>query len=172
MSLPTAPLPRDDAAVPETDKGAGPRQFISFKVGSEEYAIDILSVREIKGWTSTTVLPNQPEFVLGVMNLRGAIVPVFDLRCRFGLGLTQATRTHVVIIVTALNRVIGLLVDAVSDILTVNNEEIRPIPETDRTISSEFLTGIIAINDGMVVLLSLESLFGSTVLAKAGALAA
>lgn len=155
------------------ETGGAPRQFISFKVGNEEYAIDILSVREIKGWTTTTVLPNQPDFVLGVMNLRGAIVPVFDLRCRFGLGLTQATRSHVVIIVTALNRVIGLLVDAVSDILTVTPEEIRAVPETERERgASEFLTGIIAINEGMVVLLSLEALFGATVIAKAGGLAA
>ena len=175
MTTQTAPALRDDAmaAAPALDGAGQPRQFISFKVGSEEYAIDILSVREIKGWTQTTTLPNQPEFVLGVMNLRGAIVPVFDLRCRFGLGLTQATPTHVVIIVTALNRVIGLLVDAVSDILTVNADEIRSVPDTERDrAASEFLTGIIAVNDGMVVLLSLEALFGATVIAKSGALAA
>ena len=176
MTTQTAPALRDDAALgaPALDgTGSEPRQFISFKVGQEEYAIDILSVREIKGWTQTTTLPNQPEFVLGVMNLRGAIVPVFDLRCRFGLGLTQATPTHVVIIVTALNRVIGLLVDAVSDILTVNAEEIRAVPDTERDrAGTEFLTGIIAVNDGMVVLLSLEALFGATVIAKSGAMAA
>lgn len=174
MTTQTAPQPRDDFApgVPAA-ASSEPRQFISFKIGAEEYAIDILSVREIKGWTSTTVLPNQPEFVLGVMNLRGAIVPVFDLRCRFGLGLTQATRSHVVIIITVLNRIIGLLVDAVSDILTVNPDEIRAVPDTERDrAGSEFLIGIIAINDGMVVLLSLEALFGATVIAKAGALAA
>lgn len=176
MTIQTAPALRDDslAGAPSPDGAGGePRQFISFKVGSEEYAIDILSVREIKGWTPTTTLPNQPDFVLGVMNLRGAIVPVFDLRCRFGLGLTQATPTHVVIIVTALNRVIGLLVDAVSDILTANADEIRAVPDTERDrAGNEFLTGIIAVNDGMVVLLSLEALFGATVIAKSGAMAA
>jgi purine-binding chemotaxis protein CheW len=176
MTTQSAQTSREDAAagVPASDKDSGePRQFISFKIGAEEYAIDILSVREIKGWTPTTTLPNQPEFVLGVMNLRGAIVPVFDLRCRFGLGLTQATRSHVVIIITALNRVIGLLVDAVSDILTVNADEIRAVPDTERDrAGSEFLTGIIAVNEGMVVLLSLEALFGATVIAKSGAMAA
>lgn len=175
MTTQSAPQLREDAPA-ETltpDKGGAQHQFISFKIGSEEYAIDILSVREIKGWTSTTVLPNQPEYVLGVMNLRGAIVPVFDLRCRFGLGLTQATPSHVVIIITALNRVIGLLVDAVSDILTVGADEIHPVPDMERErTAAEFLTGIIAVNDGMVVLLSLEALFGSAVIAKAGALAA
>jgi purine-binding chemotaxis protein CheW len=165
MSTQTAPIDHDAAGA--ATRGAGPLQFISFKVGSEEYAIDILSVREIKGWTSTTVLPNQPEFVLGVMNLRGAIVPVFDLRCRFGLGLTQATPSHVVIIVTVMDRVIGILVDAVSDILTVNADEIRPVPETERTAAVDFLSGIIPVNDGMVVLLSLDGLFASNITAKA-----
>lgn len=150
----------------------GQRQFISFKVGPENYAIDILSVREIKGWTSTTVLPNQPEYVLGVLNLRGAIVPVFDLRCRFGQGLTETTRSHVVIIVRVSERTIGLLVDAVSDILTVNSNDIRPVPDTDRMIDSAFLSGIVAVNEEMVVLLSLETLFSEVSLTRASALVA
>lgn len=160
-----------------TDAGAetatgDTRQFISFRVGESEYAIDILAVREIKGWTETTVLPNQPEFVLGVMNLRGAIVPVFDLRCRFGLGLTEATPIHVVIIVSVSDRIIGLLVDAVSDILTVDAGEIRPVPETERSVATEYLAGIIPVAEGMVVLLSLESLFGRQVVSRATQLAA
>lgn len=147
------------------------RQFISFRVGEEDYAIDIMTVREIKGWTDATTLPNQPEFILGVLNLRGTIVPVFDLRCRFGLGLTKATKSHVVIIVSVLDRTLGLLVDAVSDILTVNAEQIRDVPEMDRTVSADFLSGIIAVNDSMVVLLSLEALFGREALAAANAAA-
>lgn len=135
------------------------RQFITFRIRNEEYAIDIMAVREIKGWTETTTLPNQPEFIRGVLNLRGTIVPVFDLRCRFGMGLTDATATHVVIIVSVLDRIVGLLVDAVSDILTVSSSEIRPVPDLDRTVSAEFLSGIISVNDSMVVLLSLEKLF-------------
>lgn len=141
---------------------AGQRQFISLKVGSENYAIDILSVREIKGWTSTTVLPNQPEYVLGVLNLRGAIVPVFDLRCRFGQGLTDATRMHVVIIVKVQERTVGVLVDAVSDILTINTADIRPVPEMERTASTEYFAGIISISESTVVILNLEKLFNHT----------
>jgi purine-binding chemotaxis protein CheW len=153
--------------------GAGvPRQFISFRIGDEEYAVDIMAVREIKGWVNTTTLPNQPKFILGVLNLRGTIVPIFDLRCRFGMGLTDATRTHVVIIVSVGDRIIGLLVDAVSDILTVNSNEIRPVPEMDRTVSAEFLSGIITVNDSMVVMLSLENLFSRSALAAASAAAA
>lgn len=164
-----SPAPADLPAGAAADE---PRQFISFRIGTAEYAIDILAVREIKGWTETTVLPNQPEFVLGVMNLRGAIVPVFDLRCRFGLGLTEATPSHVVIIVSVSDRIIGLLVDAVSDILTVDTGQIRPVPETERGVASDYLSGIIAVEEGMVVLLSLEQLFSRSVVARASQMAA
>lgn len=153
--LPGQPGEPDAAAA----KGGHPRQFISFRICDEEYAIDIMSVREIKGWTETTSLPNQPDYIRGVLNLRGTIVPVFDLRCRFGMGLTDATPTHVVIIVNVVDRIIGLLVDAVSDILTVNSAEIRPVPEMDRAVTAEFLAGIMSINESLVVLLSLEKLF-------------
>ena len=148
------------------------RQFTSFRIGAEEYAIDIMAVREIKGWTETTVLPNQPKFVLGVLNLRGTIVPIFDLRCRFGLGLTTATRTHVIIIANVNDRTIGLLVDAVSDILTATPDQIRPVPEIDRGESAEFMSGIINVNESMVVILSLEKLFGRNAIAATEAKAA
>jgi purine-binding chemotaxis protein CheW len=148
------------------------QQFISFRVGDQEFAIDIMAVREIKGWTDTTTLPNQQEYLLGVLNLRGTIVPIYDLRCRFGMGLTTATRSHVVIIVSVLERTIGLLVDAVSDILTVNSAEIRPVPEMDRTVASEFLSGLITVGDTMVVLLSLETLFSIQPIQDASAIAA
>ena len=147
-------------------------QFISFRVGEQEFAIDIMAVREIKGWTDTTTLPNQEEYLLGVLNLRGTIVPIYDLRCRFGLGLTVATRSHVVIIVSVLDRTIGLLVDAVSDILTVNSNEIRPVPEMEKSVSNEFLSGLITIGETMVVLLSLETLFAQRPSEDASAVAA
>jgi purine-binding chemotaxis protein CheW len=147
------------AAIDGQIQASGQRQYISLKVGTENYAIDILSVREIKGWTSTTVLPNQPDYVLGVLNLRGAIVPVFDLRCRFGQGLTEATSMHVVIIVKVMDRTIGILVDAVSDILTINTADIRPVPDMDRTASTEYFSGILSVNDTTVVILRLEKLF-------------
>ncbi len=147
------------AAAVAGDPAAGVKQFISFNIGNEEYAIDIMAVREIKGWTDTTALPNQPQYILGVMNLRGTIVPVVDLRCRFGMGLTDASRSHVVIIVAVLDRIVGLLVDAVSDILTIDRSEIRPVPDMDRGVSARFLRGIVSVNETMVVLLALEELF-------------
>jgi len=128
----------------------GIRQFLSFRVGAGDYAIDILAVREIKGWTQTTVLPNQPQYVRGVLNLRGAIVPVFDLRCRFGQGATLASDKHVVIIVAVAERLIGLLVDQVSDILSIAPEAVGPIPEIEANAT---------VAEAMVVLLSLDSLF-------------
>ncbi|MDR3494341.1 MAG: chemotaxis protein CheW [Ancalomicrobiaceae bacterium] len=137
-------------------------QFISFRVGDQQFATDIMAVREIKGWTDTTTLPNQPEYLLGVLNLRGTIVPIYDLRCRFGLGLTTATRTHVVIIVSVMERTIGLLVDAVSDIITIKSSEIRPVPEMDRATTTNYLSGLISVGDSMVVLLSLETLFAQS----------
>ena len=140
------------------------RQFLSFSVGDESYAIDILAVREIKGWTRTTVLPNQPDYVLGVLNLRGAIVPVYDLRCRFGLGLTETTSKHVVIIVAVADRLMGLLVDQVSDILSADPNSIGPVPETSQTSEHAYLAGIITVGDAMVVLLSLETLFTALVM--------
>ncbi len=137
----------------------GLRQFITFRVGEEDYAVDILLVREIKGWTRTTTLPNQADYVRGVLNLRGAIVPVFDLRCRFGQGMTDATPKHVVIIVTVGTRIIGLLVDQVSDILSVNPEAIGAVPEASAGDTASYLAGIITVQEAMVVLLSLDTLF-------------
>lgn len=134
-------------------------QFIAFTIGGEEYGVDIMEVREIKGWTQATRLPNAPQHVRGVINLRGTMVPVFDLRARFGGGETEATKIHVVIIVSVGRRVIGILVDAVSDILSVNHDEIQAVPEIDRTIDSSYLTGLVAVEERMVALLDVGKLF-------------
>lgn len=146
------PVKQDNA------QASGVKQFISFKIGDEGYAIDIMAVREIKGWTESTPLPNQPDYILGVMNLRGIIVPVYDLRCRFGMGLTEASRSHAIIIVSAQDRMAGLLVDAVSDILTIDNKEICPVPVAECGHSADFLSGIVPVNGTMVVILALDEL--------------
>lgn len=134
-------------------------QFVSFKVDESEYGIDIMAVREIQGWVNVTNLPNTPEYVRGVLNLRGVIVPIFDLRCRFGNGLTEATALHVVIIVAVGERIMGLLVDAVSDILTINTEEILPVPDVEAHRDQKFLDGLITVQERMVALLEIERLF-------------
>src|SRR5262250_1198949 len=95
-------------------------QFISFAIGDDQYGVDIMAVREIKEWTEITHLPKQPEYVRGVLNLRGVIVPIIDLRCRFGQGLTEATPLHVIIIVQIEHQLVGLLADRVSDIISID----------------------------------------------------
>lgn len=126
-------------------------QFLTFTVEGEEYGVDIMTVREIKGWTETTRLPNAPEAMRGVMNLRGLIIPIFDLRARFRHVLTEATANHVVIILAVGERNIGVLVDAVSDILTVSSAEVKPAPQMDGHATKEFITGLISLEGRMVV---------------------
>ena len=138
-------------------------QFVTFAVGEEVYAVDIMRVREIKGWTEVTRLPNQPDYMRGVLNLRGVIVPIFDLRCRFGQGLTEATATHVVVIVAVAERIVGILVDTVSDILTVSSDEIRPVPELESRDDRDFLDGLASSGERMVALLNLDELFDLSV---------
>lgn len=144
----------------ESEQEAGSlAQFVSFTIDESEYGIDIMAVREIQGWSEVTILPNTPEYVRGVLNLRGIIVPIFDLRCRFGDGLTQAAALHVVIIVAVGDRIMGLLVDAVSDILTINNRDVLPVPEIEARGDKRFLDGLITVNERMVALLKIERLF-------------
>ncbi len=134
------------------------QQFLTFTLGAEEYGVDIMMVREVKGWTETTRLPNTPDYVRGVLNLRGIIIPIFDLRARFTGTLTDANIKHVVVILAVDSRTIGILADTVSDILTVGTEEIKPAPETDTSIDRRFVCGLIAVDKRMVVLLDIGKL--------------
>ena len=147
-----------------------PRQFITFTLDAQEYGVDIMRVREIKGWTETTALPQSPSYVRGVINLRGIIVPILDLRARFGMGNTVPTRMHVVIIVITDTRTTGLLVDAVSDIITVEPSTVRPVPRMDDLAAEDsFLDGLVALGDRMVTLVSLDGLIGAVDPAGPGA---
>ena len=137
------------------------KQFITFTLGTEEFGIDIMLVREIKGWSETTALPKAPPYMRGVINLRGVIVPILDLRARFGMGLTEPSQTHVVIIVIAGARITGLLVDAVSDIVTVERDTIRPVPDVGPPIGEKFLDGLVPLGERMVTLVSLDGLIGA-----------
>jgi purine-binding chemotaxis protein CheW len=136
-------------------------QFMTFTLGAEEYGIDIMVVREIKGWTDTTTIPNAPPHVRGVINLRGVVVPIFDLRARFGMGRTEPTKMHVVIIVSTEARTVGLLVDTVSDIISVKQDEIRPVPEMGMPSDDNFLYGLVTSRERMVTLVSLQGLFAN-----------
>ncbi len=142
-----------------TDTLTGTQQFLTFTISQEEYGVDIMTVREIKGWQETTRLPNTPDFMRGVMNLRGLIIPIFDLRMRFHHQLTEATAKHVVIILALGERNIGVLVDTVSDILDVSSEQIKPAPDADAEKRTDYINGLISIEDRMVVLLNVAGLF-------------
>ena len=137
----------------------GAQQFLTFTIGQEEYGVDIMTVREIKGWQETTRLPNTPDFMRGVMNLRGLIIPIFDLRMRFHRQLTEATEKHVIIILALGDRNIGMLVDTVSDILDANAEQIKPAPNADANTHATYINGLISLENRMVVLLHMQHLF-------------
>ena len=139
-------------------------QFLSFTIDENEYAVDIMSVREVKGWTETTRLPNSPDYMRGVLNLRGIVVPIFDLRMRFGMGETSATEKHVIIILAVGERTVGILVDAVSDILTINSAEIKPAPSSEVALDEQFVDGLIAVEERMVVVLVMEKLLNNNLL--------
>lgn len=135
-----------------------PSQLISFAIGDDQYGVDIMAVREIKGWTEITPLPRQPQYVRGVLNLRGIIVPIVDLRCRFGQGLTQATPLHIVIIVHVANKPIGLLADRVLDIVAVDATEIKPVPRVAQAQRLNFLSGLVTNENAMIALIDLPNL--------------
>jgi purine-binding chemotaxis protein CheW len=136
------------------------KQYVTFMVGDRAYGVDIVQVREIKQWSPTTALPNQPQYTRGVLNLRGTIVPVHDLRARFGGPLTAATETHVVVIVWIGEQTVGVLVDAVSDIVTVSVDDIRPVPDSAPESDTSAISGLVNTEDHMVALLDLVNLFG------------
>jgi len=133
-------------------------QLISFAIGDDQYGVDIMAVREIKGWTDITPLPRQSEYVRGVLNLRGVIVPIVDLRCRFGQGLTKATPLHIVIIVQIASKPIGLLADRVLDIVSLDETQIKPVPRVAQSSRVSFLSGLVTTEAGMIALIDLPNL--------------
>ncbi len=144
------------------DRSGDSAQYVTFLVGEKTFGIVIVMVREIKQWSPTTSLPNQKPYMRGVLNLRGTIVPVHDLRARFGGPLTEATENHVVVIASIRDQTIGILVDAVSDIVTVSSEDIRPVPSTGGNTSDSSISGLVNNADEMVALLNLEAMFLET----------
>ena len=147
-----------DDVSPSASEDADLRQFVSFVIGEQHYCVDIMAVREIKAWTGTTALPNSPAHIRGVINLRGAIVPVIDLRKRFGQELTEPTPAHVVVIVAVGDVQNGLLVDGVSDIVTVNKKDIAPIPNMEGEDKNPYFQGLITGQEKLVAVISLDHL--------------
>jgi len=135
-----------------------PDEVVAFRVGGNDYCIDITSVREIRGWTETTKLPRAQTYVKGVINLRGAVVPVIDLSSRLGLGETEPDQRHVIIIAVIASETVGLLADVVSDILTVDPNDLRPVPSIVSEDVRSFLSGILITGDTMIRKLDLRKL--------------
>jgi purine-binding chemotaxis protein CheW len=115
-------------------------------------------VREIKGWSQITHLPRQPDYMRGVLNLRGVMVPIIDLRCRFGQGLTEATALHIVIVVQIGARHVGVLADRVLDIVSFDPSQIQPVPRVAATSRADFLSGLVTVESGMIALIDLSHL--------------
>lgn len=146
---------------PTTQAGVG-RELISFRIGAQEFCVDIMEVREIRGWTPATALPQAPAFVRGVINLRGAVLPIVDLGARLGLGAADPTARHVIIVAQVQKQVVGLLVDAVSDILTVSDDMIQPTPDVASEMVRNFVRGLLAIDGRMVSFISLDRVLPET----------
>ena len=138
------------------------RQYVTFSLGAQLYCVDIMSVREIRASNVITSLPNAPEFVRGVINLRGTIVPIIDLRTRFGLGRTDASQSQVIVIVMIEGRLNGLLVDSVSDILTVRQKDVSAVPDTDGNVEGMYFEGLITHRDNMMIVIALDRLLRSS----------
>lgn len=140
----------------------GDSELIAFRIGDQEFCVNIMSVREIRGWTPATAMPHSPAYMIGVINLRGAVLPIIDLAARLGMKPADPTARHVIIVAQVRHKVVGLLVNAVSDILTVTEDNIQPTPEISSDLERQFARGILAIEKRMICLIELEALFPET----------
>lgn len=147
------------------DAGTHGEQFLTFMLNGEEYGVDILRVQEIKGWESATEIPNMPDYIRGVINLRGTIVPIVDLRRRFAMSSTEYTSTTVIIVLMVRNpegatRTMGFVVDAVSDVYSVPAQQIKPAPDFGEQVRAECVRGLATVDEKMIILLDIDELIG------------
>jgi purine-binding chemotaxis protein CheW len=153
--------PTSAAPAPHAKATTSLREFLAFKLGAEEYGIDILRVQEIRSYEEPTRIANAPSFIKGVVNLRGVIVPIVDMRLKFNLDSASYDSFTVVIVLNVAGRVVGMVVDAVSDVITLTPEQLRPVPGFNSTIDSDHLLAIGAIDDRMLILVDIEKLMTS-----------
>lgn len=137
------------------------REFLIFRLGQEEYGIEILKVQEIRGYDTITRIANAPAFIKGVINLRGVIVPILDMRIKFNLGEPHYDQFTVVIILNLSGRVIGIVVDGVSDVINLDTELLRPAPEFGGVIDTEYIIGLGTLEERMLILVDIEKLMSS-----------
>ena len=137
-------------------------EFLTFRLGAEEYGIDILKVQEIRSYEAPTRIANSPAFIKGVVNLRGVIVPIVDLRLKLGCDSNDYNSFTVVIVLNVRGRVVGAVVDSVSDVLELSRDSIKPAPEMASAVDTSFITGISSVNDRMLILMDIEELMASS----------
>ena len=149
-----------DTNTPNTSGAAG-GEFLTFTLGAEEYGMDILKVQEIRGYDSVTAIANTPAFIKGVINLRGIIVPIVDMRIKFNLGEPSYDQFTVVIILNIAGRVVGMVVDSVSDVTTLSPSQIRPAPEMGAAFNTDYLIGLGTLDERMLILVDIDRLMSS-----------
>ena len=149
------------AKPPGTSMNVRTLEFLAFKLGQEEYGIDIQKVQELRGYDTVTRIANAPEHIKGVVNLRGIIVPIIDMRIKFNLGTPTYDQFTVVIILNVASRVMGMVVDSVSDVITLSPEQIRPAPEMGSVLDSSYLIGLGTLGERMLILVNIDQLMSS-----------
>lgn len=150
---------QDSARAAATQKASA--EFLTFRLGGEEYGIDILRVQEIRSYEEPTRIANAPSFIKGVVNLRGVIVPVVDLRIKLGCETVEYNGFTVVIVLNVKGRVVGAVVDSVSDVLELARDQINPAPDMSTTVDTTFITGIASVGERMLILMDIEALMSS-----------
>lgn len=158
-----------DTASTETSFATDGGQYLTFRFDEEEYGVEILTVQEIRGYSTVTPIPNTPAYLKGVMNLRGAIVPVVDLRAKFAMAEAAYTQFTVIIVLTVGTRVMGLVVDAVSDVLNIAPSDIQATPEFGAEVDTRFIRGMAKAGEKLVVLLDIPKVLGSVEVTEAAA---
>ena len=143
------------------DGNADTQQFLTFKLAGEEYGVGILSVQEIRGWSAVTAIPHSPNWLLGVINLRGAVVPIIDLRIKFNFAKAEYNEFTVVIILNVGTRVVGIVVDGVSDVITLSSEQIKPAPSLGSNTDTSHIIGFGTLDERMRILMDVEKLMAS-----------
>lgn len=158
-----------DQGVSLQDQNTSTSQLLTFILGNEEYGVDILYVQEIKCWEPATPIPNTPDYVLGVINIRGLIVPIIDLRNRFEMELAEFGPSTIIVVVklsgkSKSTRTVGMVVDEVSDVYNISEEEIGEMPDLGNAVGTEFIKGVATINEKMVIILDIDLLIDTGVL--------
>jgi len=155
------PLARQDKALTAGAAKTAAAEFLTFRLGAEEYGIDILRVQEIRSYEAPTRIANAPSFIKGVVNLRGVIVPVVDLRIKLNCEKVEYNGFTVVIVLNVRGRVVGAVVDSVSDVLELSPDLIKPAPDMNSTVDTGFITGIASVGERMLILMDIEALMSS-----------